>query len=67
MCKFNVHLEKNGNGEKIGKGVITAKLKDGVITMMDATGKLTKVENASITTVDTLMQELILKKGAVTS
>jgi uncharacterized protein YwbE len=61
MCEFTVFLEKDGKREKITKGVVKAKLKDGVITLMDSAGKLTKVENASILTVDTLMQELILK------
>ncbi|OPY28222.1 MAG: putative RNA-binding protein [Methanocella sp. PtaU1.Bin125] len=61
MCEFNVYVENNGQREKIAKGVIKAKLKDGVVTLMDSAGKLTKVENASIMTVDTLMQELVLK------
>jgi hypothetical protein len=32
--------------------------------LMESSGKLTKVENASILTVDTLTQELVLKKEA---
>ena len=64
MCEFTVYLEGNGNREKITKNVIKAKLKDGVVTLLDSAGKVTKVEHASILTVDTLMQELILKTEA---
>jgi len=62
MCEFTVYLESNGKKEKITKGVVKAKLKDGVVTLMDSAGALTKVEKARILTVDTLTQELILKK-----
>ncbi|MDI6896275.1 CooT family nickel-binding protein [Methanocella conradii] len=62
MCEFTVFLENDGNREKIARNVVKAKLKDGFITLMDVGGNLTKVEKASIQTVDTLMQELILKK-----
>lgn len=62
MCEFTVFLENNGNREKIAKNVVKAKLKEGVVTLMDVGGNLTKVEKASIQTVDVLMQELILKK-----
>jgi hypothetical protein len=64
MCVFTVYLENDGNREKIAKDVIKAKLKDGAIMLMESSGKLTKVENASILTVDTLTQELVLKKEA---
>lgn len=63
MRKFTVYLEINGKKEKIAKNVVKAKLKDGVVTLMDSAGTLTKVEKAGILTVDTLMQELILKKA----
>jgi len=63
MCEFTVYVENGDSREKITKGVIKAKLKDGNVTLMDSAGKLTKVENASILTVDTLMQELILKRS----
>ncbi|AFD00579.1 putative RNA-binding protein [Methanocella conradii HZ254] len=62
MCEFTVFLENDGSREKIAKNVVKAKLKEGVVTLMDVGGNLTKVEKASILTVDTLMQELILKK-----
>jgi hypothetical protein len=64
MCEFTVYLEKDGKKEKITKNVVKAKLKDGVVTLMDSAGQLTKVEKAGIVTVDTLMQELILKNEA---
>ena len=62
MCEFNVYVEKNGSKDKIAKNVIKAKRKDGTVTLMESSGKLIRVEKASILTVDTLTQELILKK-----
>jgi hypothetical protein len=56
-----IYMEKNGSKDKIAKNVIKAKLKDGVVTVMDSAGSVTRVANASIVTVDTLTQELIFK------
>lgn len=62
MCEFTVYLESSGKKEKVTKGVVKAKLKDGAVSLMDAAGVSTRVDGASILVVDTLMQELILKK-----
>ena len=62
MCEFNVYLETEGRREKIAKSVIVVKLKEGTVVLMDSGGTLTKVEKAGIIVVDTLMQELVLKK-----
>lgn len=62
MCEFTVYLDTNGQRKTITKNVVVAKNKEGTVVLMDSAGKLTKVENASILVVDTLMQELVLKK-----
>lgn len=62
MCEFTVFVEQNGNRERVAKNVIKAKEKDGKVTLMDASGNNSKVEGATIIVVDTLMQELVLKK-----
>lgn len=64
MCEFTVYVEDNGIREKITKNVVKAKLKDGTITLMDSAGSLTRLDHASIQIVDTLTQELVLKKEA---
>jgi hypothetical protein len=63
MCEFTVYVDSSGSREKIAKNVIKAKLNGGIVTLTDSAGKLTKVENANILMVDTLMQELVLKKA----
>lgn len=64
MCEFVVYLEENGSKERevVARKIIKAKKKDGKIALMDASGNVTSVEHVSIEVVDTLMQELILRK-----
>ena len=64
MCEFVVYLEENGSKERevVARKIIKAKKKDGKIVLMDASGNVTSVEHVSIEVVDTLMQELILRK-----
>ena len=62
MCNFTVYVEENNERKEVAKDIIKAKRKDGTVLLMGAMGELTKVEAASIEVVDTLMQELILKK-----
>jgi len=65
MCEFTVYMENDGGKVKITKGVVRAKLKDRVVTLMDSGGTLTRVDDAGISTVDTLTQEIVLKKVRV--
>ena len=65
MCEFVVYLEENGSKERevVARKIIKAKKKrDGKTVLMDASGNVTPVEHVSIEVVDTLMQELILRK-----
>ena len=65
MCEFIVYLEENGSKERkvVARKIIKAKKKrDGKTVLMDASGNVTPVEHVSIEVVDTLMQELILRK-----
>lgn len=62
MCEFTVYLEHGGTRKKIARGVVKAKLKENAVILMDSGGNLTGVEDASIRVVDTLTQELVLKK-----
>jgi len=64
MCEFKVFLESDGKRDLIAKNVATAKLKNGAVTLMDAAGRLTRVENARMVTIDMLTQELVLQKEA---
>ena len=65
MCEFDVYLEENGSKKRevVARKIIKAKKKkDGKTVLMDASGNVTPVEHVSIEVVDTLMQELILRK-----
>jgi hypothetical protein len=65
MCEFVVYLEENGSKERevVARKIIKAKKKrDGKTILMDASGTVTPVEHVSIEVVDTLMQELVLKR-----
>ena len=66
MCEFVVYLEENGSKERevVARKIIKAKKRnDGKTILMDASGNVTPVEHVSIVVVDTLMQELILRRG----
>ncbi len=62
MCDFTVYLEDNIERKMVAKDILKARKKDGTVILMDAMGNITKVEAANIEVVDTLMQEMILKK-----
>ena len=65
MCEFVVYLEEDGSKERevVARKIIKAKKKkDGKTILMDASGTVTSVEHVSIEVVDTLMQELVLRK-----
>ena len=62
MCEFTVLLD----GEKVAERVIKAMVKDdGTVVMSDVAGNVTRVGNASIKKVDTIMTELILKTETI--
>lgn len=58
MCEFTVMLDD----EVVAEKVIKAKLKDGAVIMADTMGNVTKIENAYIQKVDTIMTEMVLKR-----
>jgi hypothetical protein len=62
MCEFTVFLEENGEKKKIADNVVKARRREGKVFLTNASGTISKVEGATIEVVDTLMQELILKK-----
>ena len=64
MCEFVVYLEENGSKERevVARKIIKAKKRDGKAILMDASGNVIPVEHVSIEVVDTLTQELVLRK-----
>lgn len=62
MCDFTVYLEDKGEKKVVAKDILKARKKDGTVILMDAMGNITKIEAVNIEVVDTLMQEMILKK-----
>ena len=64
MCEFTVYLVGHDDENIVAESVIKTTTKDGVLSLMDSSGKVTKVPNASIVKVDTIMTELLLKSNA---
>jgi len=62
MCEFTVFLEENGEKKKIADNVVKAKRREGKVVLTNASGTISKVDGVTIEVVDTLMQELVLKK-----
>ncbi len=64
MCEFVVYLEEDSSKERevVARKIIKAKRKDGKTVLIDAAGNVTRIEHVSIEVVDTLMQELVLRK-----
>lgn len=64
MCQFTVYLDGHDDSDIVAESVVKTTMKDGYIALMDSSGKVTKVPNASIRKVDTIMTELILETVA---
>ena len=66
MCEFTVYLLEDSSAERrmVTKNILAAKRKEGRVLLMDAFGDITPVDNATIEEVNTLSQEMILKKIA---
>ena len=64
MCEFTVYLLEDSSTERrmVTKNILAAKRKEGRVLLMDAFGDITPVDNATIEEVNTLSQEMILKK-----
>jgi len=62
MCEFTVILEENNMKKEICGNVVKARRKGGEGGLVDASGSRTHVDGATIEVVDTLMQQLVLKK-----
>jgi hypothetical protein len=60
VCEFTVLLDDGKEKKQVAKNVVKAKIKDGKAVLMDTVGGVTKVENATITVVDTMMVEMVL-------
>ncbi|MGI6009527.1 MAG: CooT family nickel-binding protein [Methanomethylophilus sp.] len=60
MCEFTVYLDGHEDEDIVAEKVIKATVKPDHVTLMDTAGKVTKVPNAEITKVDTIMTELWL-------
>lgn len=61
MCEFTVYLDGHEDENIVAETVIKATVKPDFISLLDASGNVTKVPNARITKVDTIMTELILE------
>ena len=61
MCQFTVYVDGHDDENIVAESVIKAVVKPDYISLLDASGNVTKVPNARITKVDTIMTELILE------
>jgi len=64
MCQFTVYLDGHDDSNIVAESVVKTTIKEGYIALMDANGKVTKVPNAFVKKVDTIMTELILETAA---
>ena len=64
MCEFTVYLlgDNQKDRQMMAKDILVARRKEGKVRLMDAFGSITPVENATIEEVNTLSQEMILKR-----
>jgi predicted RNA-binding protein len=62
MCEFTVYFDGHEDSNIVATSVIKTAVKPGYIVLMDTAGRITKVPNAKITKVDTIMTELILDR-----
>ncbi|AEB68677.1 MULTISPECIES: CooT family nickel-binding protein [Methanothrix] len=64
MCEFTVYLlgDNQKDRQMMAKDILVARRKEGKVLLMDAFGSITPVENATIEEVNTLSQEMILKR-----
>ncbi|MCK9585710.1 CooT family nickel-binding protein [Methanothrix soehngenii] len=64
MCEFTVYLlgDNPKDRQMMAKDILVARRKEGKVLLMDAFGSITPVENATIEEVNTLSQEMILKR-----
>jgi len=61
MCEFTVYLDGHEDENKVAESVIKATVKADFISLLNSKGAVTKVPNAVIMKVDTIMTELILE------
>lgn len=61
MCQFTVYVDGHEDENIVAESVIKAVVKPEYISLLDSSGNVTKVPNARITKVDTIMTELILE------
>ena len=63
MCELTVFIDENGEKRVIGEHIVKAVKKGEQVVLMDAAGVVTKTGCSVIHSVDTMMQEMVLKKG----
>lgn len=63
MCELTVYIDENGEKSLIGEQIVKAVKKGEQIVLMDAAGVITKTGCSMIHSVDTMMQEMVLKRG----
>ncbi len=61
MCQFTVYVDGHDDGNVVAESVIKAVVKPEYVSLLDSSGNVTKVPNARITKVDTIMTELWLE------
>ena len=61
MCEFTVYLDGHEDENIVAENVIKATVKPEFVSLLDTKGAVTKVPNAAITKVDTIMTELWLE------
>ncbi len=61
MCQFTVYVDGHDDENVVAESVIKAVVKPEYVSLLDSSGNVTKVPNARITKVDTIMTELWLE------
>ena len=64
MCEFTVYLDGHDDENIVAESVVKTTVKPDKIVMLDSSGQMTKVPNAYITKVDSIMAELWLKTNS---
>ena len=61
MCEFTVYLDGHEDENIVAESVVKATVKADVLALLNSKGEITKIPNAYITKVDSIMAEMLLK------
>ena len=61
MCEFTVYLDGHEDENIVAESVVKTTVKADVLALLNSKGEITKIPNAYITKVDSIMAEMLLK------